>query len=84
MSQELLARIASLEASRRRWKRLALGSWAGLALFTLACTALLAFQLQRAHVMVQRERSMAEAQRDEAQAQRNRAEQARQEVERAK
>jgi hypothetical protein len=81
MSQELLARIASLETSRRRWKRLALGTWAGLALFLLAGAGLLG----SAQVMLQRERAMAEAaQRHEAQAQWDRAEQARQELERAK
>ncbi len=82
MSQELLARIESLESSRRRWKRLALGSWAGLALFLLASTGFVTFQAQRARAMA--ERAVAEAQRDEAQAERDRVEQARQALERAK
>jgi hypothetical protein len=84
MSQDLLARITSLEASRRGWKRLALGTWAGLALFLLASTGLVTFQVQRARAMAEQERAAAEAARVEAKAQRDRAEQALQTLERAK
>jgi type VI protein secretion system component VasK len=84
MSQELLARIESLERSRRRWKRLALGSWAALALCLLAGTLFVTFQARRAYAMAQEERARAEAAQQEAQAQRDRAEQARPALERAK
>jgi hypothetical protein len=77
MSQELFAQIDSLQASLRRWKRLALGSWVVLALLLLASTGLVTLQVQRARAMAEQERAVAEAQRD-------RAEQARQALERAK
>ncbi len=87
MTQNLLEQIATLERSRRHWKRLALVSWACLALLLLVGGALLTSQVQLTQAMADRERvarEMVEAERREAEAQRDRAEQAQQEAERAK